>query len=68
MLCDSKVVMPVPGVAGSEEMGLSRKVIAREYDRLISLLPSAIRETAVQMEAEGFLNAQEIAQKVLDLV
>ena len=52
----------------SEEMGLSRKVIAREYDRLISLLPSAIRETAVQMEAEGFLNAQEIAQKVLDLV
>ena len=52
----------------SEEMGLSRKVIAREYDRLISLLPSAIRKTAVQMEAEGFLNAQEIAQKVLDLV
>ena len=48
----------------SEEMGLSRKVIAREFDRIISMLPSAIRETAVQMEAEEFLNVPEIAQKV----
>ncbi|MBQ9694835.1 MAG: HipA domain-containing protein, partial [Oscillospiraceae bacterium] len=51
----------------SDEMGLSKKIIAREYDRLASLLPSAIRETAAHMEAEGFINAPEIAQKILEL-
>jgi len=39
----------------------------REYDRLASLLPSAIREAAAHMEAEGFMNAPEIAQKILEL-
>ncbi len=50
----------------SQEMGLSKKFIAREYERLASLFPSAIRESAARMEAEGFMNAPEIAQKVLE--
>ncbi|MBP3736877.1 MAG: HipA domain-containing protein [Lachnospiraceae bacterium] len=51
----------------SENMGLSKKIIAREYDRLALQLPSAIREAAAHMEAEGFMNAPEIAQKILEL-
>ena len=39
----------------------------REYDRLALQLPSAIREAADHMEAEGFKNAPEIAQKILEL-
>ena len=51
----------------SEEMGLSKKIVAREYDRLLSALPSALLEAAEQMEAEGFMNAPEIARKILEL-
>lgn len=51
----------------NREMGLSKKVIAREYDRLASLLPAALQEAAARMEEEGFMNAPKIAQKILKL-
>ena len=54
-------------VQANREMGLSKKIIANEYGRLSSGFPAAIRESAEEMEAEGFTNAPVVARKVLDL-
>lgn len=54
-------------VEANREIGLSKKFIAREYERLAEGFPLAIQEAAAQMETEGFMNAPEIAQKVLEL-
>ena len=54
-------------VKANQEMGLSKKIIANEYERLASGFPSAIKETAEEMEAEGFVDTPLVARKVLDL-
>lgn len=54
-------------VEANREIGLSKKFIAREYERLAEDFPLAIQEAAAQMETEGFMNAPGIAQKVLEL-
>ena len=54
-------------VKANDEMGLSKKIIANEYERLSSKLPSAMKETTEEMEAEGFIHAPMIARKVQDL-
>jgi serine/threonine-protein kinase HipA len=54
-------------MAASREMGLSKKIISREYDRLAKALPGAVVAAAEQMKAEGFMNATGIAGEILKL-
>ena len=54
-------------LAASREMGLSKKIITREYDRLAKALPTAVVAAAEQMKAEGFMNATGIAGEILKL-
>lgn len=49
------------------EIGLSRNLIQKEYERLQSSLAGAMREVAGEMEKEGFLAAPEMAEKILAL-
>ena len=49
------------------EIGLSRNLIQKEYERLQSSLAEAMREVAGEMEGEGFLAAPEMAEKILAL-
>ena len=49
------------------EIGLSRNLIQKEYERLQSSLAGAMREVAGEMEGEGFLAAPEMAEKILGL-
>ena len=54
-------------IDSDREIGLSRNLIQREYERLQSSLAGAIREVAGEMEKEGFLAAPEMAEKILGL-
>ena len=54
-------------IEASRETGLSKGIIEREYDRLSALFPKALQKAAARMEAEGFMNASNIAQKILML-
>ena len=49
------------------EIGLSRNLIQKEYERLQSALAGAMREVAGEMVEEGFLAAPEMAEKILGL-
>ncbi len=54
-------------IAASPEMGIASKVIEREYKRLVEKFPVALLESMKELRLEGFLNIDEIGQKMMKL-
>ncbi|MGN0364017.1 MAG: HipA domain-containing protein [Bilifractor sp.] len=50
-----------------QEIGLSRKIIGEEYDRLQEQMIPALNAVAAEMEREGFADTSAIAQKIIAL-
>lgn len=52
-------------IRAHEEMGLSKRIVTSEYERLEKVFTNALQEAAMELKDEGFLNSEEIAKKIL---
>ena len=51
----------------SRDIGISGKVIEREYDRLVKGFKGALEESTAELKTEGFLHVDEISGKMMEL-
>lgn len=52
-------------ISCADEIGIGRKISGKYYQKMINNFENVLRDSASELKDEGFVNAQEICEKIL---